>query len=719
MKKHAYGIGLVMLLLFAVGATQADLVAWWPLDEGSGQIVGDASGNGYDGFLGDNNTDAVKDPTWVVDGTRGNVLEWTWGDTDEYVNLNDQISHFSGLTQGTIMAWINRDAVEEYSVDVILGASDSGDASSDLRFLVNYRPVAYNYDAVFYRCRNNGDVTKDVRTDGSTSPFGGWHHVAVTVPGAGGDVKLYIDGVEQPLDPAGITTMDFFDHVQDIDTMGLGRNVDSGGTEMLFDGRMSDVAVYDTALPGSVIANIASGLWSPLAVDYTVTEGTPADGAAQIPTTSTLSWVQPPKAAGATYNVYLGTDTDLSDDFVGSTTGTSFIPTLAAGKTYYWRVNTVTATDSYEGVMFSFTTEGATLNHYPWDGMEGADPYTQPLSWEGDPTIASYDVYWGQQGSMSFQTNTTDTTWTATGQSPDTVYEWRIDTRDAGNNLIAVGPVLTYTTGALEAYWKLDEGSGTAVADSVGSFNGTSVDDTWTDGVVPFDGSTFGKAMAFDGDDNCVPIGLQPSLEGLPAVTVMAWVRPASHGYKPRIVDYNRQWLLLELNGVLTFSVYPIGSDSSVAANDTETVDPNDWYHVAGVSNGREMQIYVNGELKETVASSPLLPGNDSHLVIGARVLATGSDPDNYYDGRIDDVRIYSAALCAETIQSLYEKSSLARNPIPEDEDPAEPALQPITTDLQWTKGDSVNLQDVYLVKVDPLYGEDPNFNEPGALVFS
>jgi len=417
-------------------------------------------------------------------------------------------------------------------------------------FLVNYRPVAYNYDAIFYRSRNDGDVTKDVRTDGSTSPFGGWRHVAVTVPGAGGTVKLYIDGVEQPLDAAGITTMDFFAHVQDIDTMGLGRNVDEGGrTEMLFDGRMSDVAVCDVVVPGLVIAKIASDEWTPMAVDYAVTEGTPADGATQIPTTSTLSWVQPPKAAGATYNVYLGTDTNLSDDFVGSTTGTSFIHTLAAGKTYYWRVDTVTALDSYEGIMFSFTTEGATLNHYPWGGMEGADPYTQPLSWEGGPTIASYDVYWGQQGSMSFQTNTTDTTLTATGQSPDTVYEWRIDTRDSGNNLIATGDVLTYTTGALEAQWKLDEGSGITVTDSVGGANGTSVDDAWTDGVVPIDGSTFGSAMVFDSVDNLVRIPPQAALEGLPAITVTAWARPGSLGYKPRIAGHDYQWYLMEKEG--------------------------------------------------------------------------------------------------------------------------------------------------------------------------
>jgi len=122
--------------------------------------------------------------------------------------------------------------------------------------------------------------------------------------------------------------------------------------------------------------------------------------------------------------------------------------------------------------------------------------------------------------------------------------------------------------------------------------------------------------------------------------------------------------------------------------------------------------------LKDTAPAIPFLAGTNSDIAIGAQVRGVET-PYDYYNGHIDDVRIYSAALSAETIRSLYENSSLAGNPIPPDEDPADPMLQPITTDLQWTKGHSVNLQDVYLVKVDPLYGEDPNFNEPGALVFS
>ncbi len=41
----------IMVLVFAVGSAQADLVAYWPMDEGSGTVTADASGNGLDATM--------------------------------------------------------------------------------------------------------------------------------------------------------------------------------------------------------------------------------------------------------------------------------------------------------------------------------------------------------------------------------------------------------------------------------------------------------------------------------------------------------------------------------------------------------------------------------------------------------------------------------------------------------------------------------------------
>ena len=47
-KQSIYVCAVVLLLRFAGGAS-ADLVGYWPLDEGTGTIAHDVSGNGSDG----------------------------------------------------------------------------------------------------------------------------------------------------------------------------------------------------------------------------------------------------------------------------------------------------------------------------------------------------------------------------------------------------------------------------------------------------------------------------------------------------------------------------------------------------------------------------------------------------------------------------------------------------------------------------------------------
>jgi len=72
--KLIYLISFV-LVLSAVSNASGDLLVYWPLDEGSGRLVIDSTGNGYDGtFQGD--------PQWV-EGIYGGALEFDG--VDDYV----------------------------------------------------------------------------------------------------------------------------------------------------------------------------------------------------------------------------------------------------------------------------------------------------------------------------------------------------------------------------------------------------------------------------------------------------------------------------------------------------------------------------------------------------------------------------------------------------------------------------------------------------------
>ncbi len=431
-----------LCILMVLGLTaQAELVAYWPLNEGSGQIAADASANGNDGTLGDTTNPETADPVWVTDAERGTVLEWS-GDNapDQWVNLTTHLGSFSGLNQGTITAWIKIGGGN--SVDVILAASDSGDSSSELRF--------------FYE----GSLRYDIRDD-SSNPLGeggnlsssvevadnAWHFVAITVD-SNSNAALYVDGqlVEFGSEP-------FFAGVADIDHMSLGRNIDSGGTQWVFKGRMSDVAVFDKPLDAGAVEAIYNGR-SVLDVDKYASAISPALNAAHVDTAVSLQWQS--AATNPEYTVYFGTDPAFpSGPAATELTSPNYSPgALTPATTYYWRVDVDEDGTTYPGSLWSFETGGKATDPAPVH--DAVSVFTSPtLSWTGDALIASYDVYLAESAQpLTFRGNTTESEYQPGELEVSATYNWRIDTRAADGTLISTGDVWTFTTLSAGAFFK-------------------------------------------------------------------------------------------------------------------------------------------------------------------------------------------------------------------------------------------------------------------------
>lgn len=71
------------------------------------------------------------------------------------------------------------------------------------------------------------------------------------------------------------------------------------------------------------------------------------------------------------------------------------------------------------------------------------------------------------------------------------------------------------------------------------------------------------------------------------------------------------------------------------------------WYHLAGVYDGSWLHIYVDGVLENSANWSGTILASNSPLEIGRRAVAH----DRYFEGMIDDVRIYDRALSGSEIQ--------------------------------------------------------------------
>ena len=210
----------------------------------------------------------------------------------------------------------------------------------------------------------------------------------------------------------------------------------------------------------------------------------------------------------------------------------------------------------------------------------------------------------------------------------------------------------------LVGHWTLNEGTGTTISDS--SLTNTTGyltnAPTWTTGVV-------GRALQFDGSTSHASMGDVNSVEGISNLTVAAWIYPNLTNTRGIIVAKDesgqRSWYLSKsdtsANNTIRFAV----GAADAFAYTTTSVLTGAWTHVAATYSPNEptnsrILIYINGVVETPssyLAPQIIVPATTSFLQIGSRQF-TGSR--QFFNGRIDDVRIYDRAISADEVKQLY-----------------------------------------------------------------
>jgi len=102
-----------------------------------------------------------------------------------------------------------------------------------------------------------------------------------------------------------------------------------------------------------------------------------------------------------------------------------------------------------------------------------------------------------------------------------------------------------------------------------------------------------------------------------------------------------------------------------VAAPGTYTLslgpDDGKWHHIAATYDGATFAIYVDGKLEASEVSTGNMAVSTYNVCIGDNSGATG----RYWNGLIDDVRIYKQALTAAEIKVLLPPQLKAISPSP------------------------------------------------------
>jgi regulation of enolase protein 1 (concanavalin A-like superfamily) len=438
----------------------------------------------------------------------------------------------------------------------------------------------------------------------------------------------------------------------------------------------------------------------------------PANDDLAFTTTPTLQWDAAIETA--LHDVYLGESFEDVNNATPSTTAIykgrlsarSFTTaTLVPGKTYYWRVDEVSGSNVFRGEVWAFTVLGAAAyDPSPADGAIYVEP-TGVLAWSAGVMAQSHDVYLGTNqdavakastASPEFKGNRTDPNYPLSALDYDAIYYWRIDERNA-DGTVTQGSVWTFRTvpsvpvtdPALVGWWKLDDGQGKIVFDwsTRGNHGLYMGDPDWTIGEL--DG-----ALGFTGYEY-VECGNAASLNVTTALTLATWIRTndAADGQNnPYVAKGNSSYALRQNTGNnIEFSV-AAGGSLRTAALPISAGFNGLWHHVAGTYDGSNLKLYVDGQLSATTPSTGAIGTN----AFGVNFARDAEQTWCWYNGALDDVRIYSRALTQAEIQAIM-RGDPQRASAPQPSNGAIVDIPQQGKPLTWTPGVKALQHDVYL----------------------
>ena len=113
-------------------------------------------------------------------------------------------------------------------------------------------------------------------------------------------------------------------------------------------------------------------------------------------------------------------------------------------------------------------------------------------------------------------------------------------------------------------------------------------------------------------------------------------------------------WINVRTNGRIRVGGF-FGGCTSAAwkyLDSSAPVPTNTWTHVASSYNGSTLTVWINGTRAGSMPVTGRTCANNRPLAVGAKNYPVGS-PDAFWDGQLDDIRIYRRALSAAEIRGL------------------------------------------------------------------
>jgi glucose/arabinose dehydrogenase len=615
------------------------LVGAWGFDETSGTQASDASGRVNNGV--------ISGATRTAAGRFGGAL--TFDGVDDWVTIADAAS--LDLSTGmTLEAWVNPTAL--------------GSAWRTAMLKENGGTLAYGlypHDGAGHSSAHVNQGADLNLTSPGAVPLNTWTHLAATYDAT--TLRLYVNGTQVGSRAIGGALR------ASSGPLRFGGNAVWAGE--FFQGRLDELRVYDRALSASeVAADMTRPVGPPAPPQLAVSPGSLSfagvEGGAQ-PGSKTLSVAND---GGGTLAF------DVSDDaqWLTVTPGSGTAP------------QTLTVQASTAGLSQGTYSATVTVTAAGAGGSPQSIPVTLTVAAPAPPALAvspatlgfaatvggsappakTIDVSNAGSGTLSFSVSD-DAPWLsvtpASGSAPQSLtvtadpaglpagtHSGTITVTAPGASGSPKTVPVTFTVSSpptdLVAAYGFGEASGTTVNDASGSGNPGVIS-----GASRIAAGRAGAALQFDGVNDWVTVADANSLDLTSGMTVEAWVYPTASGSSWRTV------LMKERPGGLAYALYAHDgtrgaqawafTGSELGTNGTTALPLNTWTHVAATYSGSTLRMYVGGTQVATRSVGSALQPSTGALRIGGNAVW-----NEWFQGRIDEVRVYSRALTAAELQA-------------------------------------------------------------------
>ncbi len=676
------------------------LVGYWKMDDnvsGDGQTVTDSSGNSNNGTTDYGANTTGMDCT--VPGKFGYGCQVDGTDDNIAMGSPDSLD---GSGPFTASAWIKPTSDTGY---VISKRNTSGDTGY-------WRLALIPTNAIAFLKETDDNPNLEIVTANNIFSTSQWNHVVVTFGGttSASEAHIYVNGIEATYVS---TTNGGGNNITDASS---NFNVGSrDATSSFYPGIVDEVRYYQKALSPAEVSALYN--WAPGPFGYWKLDEGQNDKAydssgngitGTLGNTTTVLWRNGKFGNGIETSSFTSSTDRISLSTASSVKG------LAAFTTEGWVYPTSSGTSGRGRYFYAENTSDMSsvgrnvvgvINNYAGcgAGVFGAffrsagqssvivcDPNTfSTHEWYHVAAVYNSvtDIHKLYVNGILVDTSTTSATTMDTGNPLNTpvlgnwvagsgynfpgifdevkLYSYERNPSQIISDMNAGHPAPGSPIGSPVLHLNFDEGYGDAANDSSpqgnngdlqGSCPGAATCPSWTNE------GKYGKALNYDGGDY-ISIADDDSLNPSDEITLSAWVNPSTlSGYDTIMSAFTAG------AGACTgknIYFYTQGGTVGVVLSGPQTCDWNSsvsistgiWTHLAVTYNGSIIKLYKNGILEDSVSASGTLNLSSHSLPI---YIGYNTAWGEYWDGKIDEVKIYNFALTADQVKAEMNQGKSA-----------------------------------------------------------